>query len=375
MLQYGYSELATLIVLATYAEFSLLLGRHPKAATYIAMFLRVSRVNALLLVLSSPVIFAFATCFSLLLRDKNPDFDTASLSSIKTIVMLAGEFDFSELKFESSPVLGRSIFMLFVIAIAVILMNLLNALAVSDTEAIRRDAEIISLQAKIELFTKIESAVLGYPMDWYVNSWGPFPDSKFWHYVFLFRLKLKKILSDASLLPLSEHNKFILSVREDGKVMEKFTNENGKIVMKKNYALNMDPKIKILKIISKYILGVNMRRIFDSSYYFAVCLEHSEDDEKLHSQVLDLKQEIKRVRDESKKNINVLQELKITQNSIALQVNELNENINNQIQNFIDIKKTLTTHNTTLQHQISDLAYQVRLMSEICKVRSRTDQQ
>ncbi|TDG50746.1 hypothetical protein AWZ03_002735 [Drosophila navojoa] len=59
---------------------------------------------------------------------------------IKTIVMLTGEFDASSIKFDNATT--YFIFLLFVLFMTIVLFNLLNGLAVSDTQAIKAQAEL-----------------------------------------------------------------------------------------------------------------------------------------------------------------------------------------------------------------------------------------
>jgi hypothetical protein len=59
--------------------------------------------------------------------------------------MFAGEFDTYNLPLDSAPYTSHVTFLLFICLVAVILLNLLNGLAVSDAEEIRKNAEMLSL--------------------------------------------------------------------------------------------------------------------------------------------------------------------------------------------------------------------------------------
>lgn len=68
--------------------------------------------------------------------DKNDEFNSfgyPGIAIIKTFVMLTGEFDASALKLEEHPFYSV-IFVLFVFIVTIVLFNLLNALAVDDTQ-------------------------------------------------------------------------------------------------------------------------------------------------------------------------------------------------------------------------------------------------
>jgi len=81
---------------------------------------------------------------------------TNPLSSIlKTIVMFAGEFEFSNLPFGTLPGTSHVIFLLFVFFVAIVLLNLLQGLAVGDTRKVREEAETLSLLARVRLVSYI----------------------------------------------------------------------------------------------------------------------------------------------------------------------------------------------------------------------------
>jgi hypothetical protein len=79
------------------------------------------------------------------------------MSVFKTVVMLTGEFDAASIPFVSFPGTSHIVFVLFVFLIAIVLFNLLNGLAVSDTQAIRDDAEVVSYVARVKLLSHIET--------------------------------------------------------------------------------------------------------------------------------------------------------------------------------------------------------------------------
>ena len=56
--------------------------------------------------------------------------------------------------------------------IVVVLMNLLNGLAVSDTGLIREEAEVVGWSSRVELITYTESMLLGDPF-YFLSNWPP----------------------------------------------------------------------------------------------------------------------------------------------------------------------------------------------------------
>ena len=78
-------------------------------------------------------------------------FNNIGLSLVKTFTMFVGELEFADLPFET-PV-GYLFLLSFVFLIVVVMMNLLNGLAVSDTGVIREEAEIYAYKCQVEIIS------------------------------------------------------------------------------------------------------------------------------------------------------------------------------------------------------------------------------
>ena len=156
-------------ILLSWAELVLLIGRHPSLSVNIEMFKRVSWNFLKFLAWYAILIVAFALSFYALFRgcsgatecgesgDSNENFFLhPGMSVFKTVVMLTGEFDVASIPFVSFPGTSHIVFILFIFLIAIVLFNLLNGLAVSDTQAIRDDAEIVSYMSRVRLMSYIE---------------------------------------------------------------------------------------------------------------------------------------------------------------------------------------------------------------------------
>lgn len=76
------------------------------------------------------------------------------------VVMLTGEFDASDIKFNKN-VYSYAIFLIFVFMISTVLFNLLNGLAVSDTQAIKSEAELMNFIYRAELMARYEKILSG----------------------------------------------------------------------------------------------------------------------------------------------------------------------------------------------------------------------
>ena len=89
---------------------------------------------------------------------------------VKTFTMFVGELEFGDLPIET-PV-GYLFFLAFIFLIVVVLMNLLNGLAVSDTGLIRDEAEVVGWTSRVEHITYTESILLGDPF-YFLSNWPP----------------------------------------------------------------------------------------------------------------------------------------------------------------------------------------------------------
>lgn len=117
-------------------------------------------------------IFAYALGFYILLHkddghepedDEYPFFNYLGLCVVKTFTMFVGELEFADLPIES-PV-GYLFFLTFIFLIVVVMMNLLNGLAVSDTGIIKAEAEINFYKCQVEVISYVEAMMLGDPFN------------------------------------------------------------------------------------------------------------------------------------------------------------------------------------------------------------------
>lgn len=167
-------QLSSLAILLAAFELVLMLGSHPYFSTNVVMLKTVSFNFFKFLVWYCLLIIAFAMSFYLLFTSSVPNsltvsqnqtaeddtdksFDDPGRSIFKTIIMLTGEFDASSINFDTFPVTSKVIFALFIFMIAIILLNLLNGLAVSDTQMIQNDAELVGHIARAQHIRYVES--------------------------------------------------------------------------------------------------------------------------------------------------------------------------------------------------------------------------
>merc|ERR1719507_265186 len=117
-------------------------------------------------------IIAFGLAFYILLHKDDGSvigdddyiyFNKPWLALVKTSTMFVGELEFSDIPIDVdnylSP-LAYMFFLSFVFLIVVVLMNLLNGLAVSDTAIIQEKAEIVTYISRVDTISYTESVLL-----------------------------------------------------------------------------------------------------------------------------------------------------------------------------------------------------------------------
>lgn len=179
-------HLAAIAIVLSWAELITLVGKHPKLTTYnvyVTMFYKVMRTFFFFLCWYVFFIVAFGLGFYIMLHKDGPNdvvnpndyifFNKPWLALIKTSTMFVGELEFSDIPVNVDGGLGGLsyiFFLSFVFLIVVVLMNLLNGLAVSDTGVIQEEAEIVSYISQVETISYTESVLLGDPFN-FLSNW------------------------------------------------------------------------------------------------------------------------------------------------------------------------------------------------------------
>merc|ERR1711892_1084783 len=175
--------LSAIVIVLSWAEMIVLIGRHPKLKEYniyVTMFLKVLKTFLLFFTWYCLFIIAFGLGLFILLHKTGAViedgeyvfFNKVWLSLVKTTTMFVGELEFSDIPINldsNLAPLAYVFFLSFVFLIVVVLMNLLNGLAVSDTGLIREKAEIFSYRSQVETISTFESMLLGDPFDFLSN--------------------------------------------------------------------------------------------------------------------------------------------------------------------------------------------------------------
>ncbi|XP_069688348.1 transient receptor potential cation channel protein painless-like isoform X2 [Periplaneta americana] len=159
--------LFVIVLLISWLEWVLLTGRLPFLSIQVEMLKTVSATFIAFMAWYSFMIIAFAIVFFTIFYspsagDDNADqFPDLASAFFKTIIMMAGEFGTDSLKFDSAAnIASHLVFVFFVVLIALVMLNLLNGLAVSDTQVITNEAHILSQISRIRSTFYIEKIAL-----------------------------------------------------------------------------------------------------------------------------------------------------------------------------------------------------------------------
>ncbi|XP_045525464.1 transient receptor potential cation channel protein painless [Pieris brassicae] len=268
-------QLSAVAILLSSAEFVLLIGQFPTLSTYIVMLKTVSWNFFKFLLWYCILIIAFALSFYSLFREDvkdeeqtapNPNpapedeeedfFKDPGSSLFKTIVMLTGEFDASSIKFSTFPITSHIIFIVFVFMIPIVLFNLLNGLAVSDTQEIRADAELVGHISRVKLISYFESVLIGKSYTKPMRCWSWFPQYiQDLQFITPKTLCMKPFATRISLFPHflpkyriivkpNQDNRFEIPHPEPGKYGDDYEDiEGGKCCFERCQANRLDRKI------------------------------------------------------------------------------------------------------------------------------------
>ncbi|XP_004522641.1 transient receptor potential cation channel protein painless [Ceratitis capitata] len=169
---------AVFTILLVAMELCLLVGSLPvlSISTHMLMLRAVSKSFIKSFALYSIFVITFSLCFYILFGKPSEGaangtdaaasdggefnkFANPFTAVIKTIVMLTGEFDAGDIEFDT--VYSYLIFLMFVVFMSIVLFNLLNGLAVSDTQAIKAQAELNGSICRTILLTRYEQVLTG----------------------------------------------------------------------------------------------------------------------------------------------------------------------------------------------------------------------
>ncbi|KAI6650877.1 Transient receptor potential cation channel [Oopsacas minuta] len=156
-------ELGAFVVLLAWFNLAVFLRKLPLLGIYILMLLHVIVTFFRIMLLGLIFIIGFSVSFYMVFRqgDLCNQYRNPFSTFLKTVVMMAGEFEFDGLFNDISntldhPISSSVLWLIFVILIPIILANLLVGLAVDDIKGVQETAVLKRLALHVELVLNFE---------------------------------------------------------------------------------------------------------------------------------------------------------------------------------------------------------------------------
>ena len=156
-------HVAACVILISWIELLLLVGRFPLFGLYVQMFSQVTRNFGKFLFAYICLINSFSLSFGILFHN-HAQFRGYLLRLLKTLVMMTGELEYDDFFFSKNddilyPWTSQIIFAMFLVFGTIILMNLLVGLAVSDIQGLQKSAGLDRLVRQTELIASLENII------------------------------------------------------------------------------------------------------------------------------------------------------------------------------------------------------------------------
>lgn len=90
--------------------------------------------------------------------DEFNKFSNIGVAIMKTVVMSTGEFDVASINFKLNE-FSYFVFIVYLFIVSIVLLNLLNGLAVSDTQAIKSKAELTNFIRRSQVLYRYDGVL------------------------------------------------------------------------------------------------------------------------------------------------------------------------------------------------------------------------
>ncbi|XP_065352254.1 transient receptor potential channel pyrexia-like [Cloeon dipterum] len=160
------NDLSPVVVLLSWFHFMFLFEKLPWYGTYISMYEHVLKSYLKLLSAYIWLFIGYSIAFTMIFQ-ANPDFTYPLKSLSRTMVMMTGEYEYEnlfrtngtsmlQLNDNLSQATAYIIFLTFIIALPIILMNMLIGIVVHDVTDMKKNAKIATMRRTIRLVEHLE---------------------------------------------------------------------------------------------------------------------------------------------------------------------------------------------------------------------------
>ncbi|XP_044747681.1 transient receptor potential channel pyrexia-like isoform X1 [Coccinella septempunctata] len=158
-------QVISVLLLFLWMELMSLLGRLPVLGYYAIMFTTVLKNVLKVLSIFICLLLGFALSFSIQFHN-SPEFSNPWKALVKTTVMMAGEFEYSDLYSNTDSdniyalILSRFLFLMFIVLNSIVLMNLMIALAASDIQTLQVQSHARKMKKQAYFLYHMEKLLL-----------------------------------------------------------------------------------------------------------------------------------------------------------------------------------------------------------------------
>lgn len=161
---YWQNHIGAFCVLCAWTNLMLKIGQLPWFDTYVAMYTKVQKEFAKLLMAYICLLIGFSVSLCVVFPSSKW-FNNPVTGFVKVLVMMAGELDISMLEVhDESPIMSKLsayvVYVALLVFVSIILMNLLVGIAVHDIQGLKKTAGLSKVRCQIKLIYYIELFML-----------------------------------------------------------------------------------------------------------------------------------------------------------------------------------------------------------------------
>lgn len=151
-------EISAISVFFGWIELMMLCGRLPILGSHVLMFARIAKSAIKFIAAFIGLLIGFSVSFMVLFSDKD-EFSTFGTSFVKTLMMMIGEVDYSNLVDQNTAIISYLILVVFLFLVCILMANLLIGLAVDDIYSLQRIGNIERRSKQATHIVTFEKAV------------------------------------------------------------------------------------------------------------------------------------------------------------------------------------------------------------------------
>lgn len=151
-------EIYAVSVFFGWVELMMMCGRLPILGSEVLMFARIAKSALKFMAAFVGLLVGFSVSFMVLFSDKN-EFRTFGSSLVKTLMMMIGEVDYSNLVDQETAIISYLILVVFLFLVCILMANLLIGLAVDDINQLQRLGNIEKLSKQVSHIVTFQKAI------------------------------------------------------------------------------------------------------------------------------------------------------------------------------------------------------------------------